>query len=297
MNAQVTADVVRYETPAAAHRLLGLSCTGYGATARKTQACGPRALDCYAAVYVSRGAGWIETAASAGRARLGDGALIWLYPGVAHTYAPDAPGWTEQWVMFEGPLADTSERLGFLSRARPVQRVGDAPEIAALFDGMRQDVLGGGPLAGVRAATLVYRLIVVAYDLGSGAGTPITEDAPALREVRLTLARLEERAFQPVDMEAIARDCAMGYSTLRRRFKQATGYSPKEYILRVRLSRAKELLMLTSRSVTEIAAAVGFDDPYYFSRLFRHKEGLSPTRFRAQQQAGRGMPLPSSRTT
>ncbi len=56
----------------------------------------------------------------------------------------------------------------------------------------------------------------------------------------------------------------------------------------MRLSRAKELLTLTPRSVEDIAATVGFDDPYYFSRLFRRKEGMSPTQFRVQEQAGRG---------
>lgn len=292
MGEQVLTDVVRYETPATTHRMLGLSCTGYGSILRKTQPCGPRTLDGYAAVYVSEGVGWLETATT-GRMRVGGGALMWLYPGVSHTYAPDAPGWSEQWVLFEGPLAETCEHLGLLSRARPLQQVGPGSdpavgggdEIAGLFRGIRQDFAAGGPLAGVRAAALVFRLVAVAHDTGHGVDV---EGAVLPRDVQFALARLDASAYRPVDLEALAREVHVGYSTLRRRFKQATGYSPKEYILRVRLSRAKELLTLTSQSVTEIARAVGFDDPYYFSRLFRRKEGVSPLRFRAQQQAGVG---------
>ncbi len=278
-------DVVRYETPAATHRLLGLSCTGYGATERKTWACEPRILDGYAVVYVSAGSGWIETAVTTGRLPIEGPALVWLFPNVMHAYTPDARGWTERWIMFEGTLPETFARLGFLSPARPVTPVDAVPEIATLFAQMQTDFMAGGPLAGLLAATLVQRLIVVAH---RGDQAPMSGDAPSSQDVRRVVAWLDEQALRPLDFAAIARESGMGYSTLRRRFKEATGYSLKEYVLRIRLSRAKELLTLTSQSVEDIAIAVGFDDPYYFSRLFRHKEGRAPTRFRAQQQAGRG---------
>jgi len=285
MTDQPITDVVRYDTPAAAHRLVGLTCTGYGATGHKTEVCGPRTLECYAVVYVSAGTGWLETAATGERLRVGNGTLFWLFPDVAHTYAPDPAGWTEQWVLFDGALPETFARLGFLSPLRPVVFAPGVPDIATLFAQMRTDVLSGDPLAGLLAATLVQRLIVVAHRTTQGASA---EDASGWSGIDQVLARLDEQAFHPLAIDTVARESGMGYSTLRRRFKEATGYSPKEYVLRVRLSRAKELLTLTPRSVEDIAATVGFDDPYYFSRLFRRKEGMSPTQFRVQEQAGRG---------
>ncbi len=192
--------------------------------------------------------------------------------------------------MFEGTLPETFACLGFLSPARPVTPVDAVPEIATLFAQIQTDFLAGGPLAGLLAATLVQRLIIVAH--GSDQA-PMSGDALSSRGVRRALVRLDEQALRPLDFARIARESDMGYSTLRRRFKEVTGYSPKEYALRIRLSRAKELLTLTARSVEDIAAAVGFDDPYYFSRLFRRKEGLAPTRFRAQQQADRVIRPPS----
>jgi AraC family transcriptional regulator, arabinose operon regulatory protein len=281
MSDAAQSDFVRYETPAATHRHVGLSCLGVGATARKTQVCGPRTLGCYGAVYVDAGAGWLETAATSGRLRIRAGTLVWLFPAVTHTYAPDESGWSELWVLFGGPLAQTFECLGFLTASHPVLHVHDAREITALFAQMRADFATGSPLAGLLGAALVHRLIVVARSSGDAAGFA---SASPSRDVQLALARIEERALQPLDLDAVARECGMGYSTLRRRFKQATGYSPKEYILRVRLRRAKELLALTSWSVADVATAVGFDDPYYFSRLFHAKEGLAPTVFRAQQR-------------
>lgn len=112
-------EFARYETPAATHRALGLCCTGSGFAMRKRYVCGPRTLGCYGAVFVGKGSGWIETAATFGRLPIDGGALFWLFPTIAHTYAPDPSGWVERWVLFEGPLADTFEQLGFISPARP----------------------------------------------------------------------------------------------------------------------------------------------------------------------------------
>ena len=278
------AEFARYETPAASHRLLGLSCTGFGYAPCKRYPFGPRTLGSYAAVFVTKGSGWLETSATTGRLPVQSGMLFWLFPTVTHTYSPDGHGWAEQWVLFEGPLAETFESLGFISPAHPVVRVGQAPEIATLFAQLNVDVTEGGPLAGVLAAALVYRLVIVAHHIGSGLEA---NDSPALN-LKLAMARLEERALQPLDIADIARECHLGYSTFRRHFKLATGYSPKEYVLRVRLRAAKQLLAFTNQSVADVAAAVGFDDAFYFSRLFRTKEGLSPTLFRQQQGVNGG---------
>ncbi|ELS52493.1 putative transcriptional regulator [Streptomyces viridochromogenes Tue57] len=61
------------------------------------------------------------------------------------------------------------------------------------------------------------------------------------------------------------------------------GRSPKDYMLGIRLGRAKELLAATELPVAAVARRVGHDDPAYFSRLFTRRVGTAPVRFRAQQ--------------
>src|SRR5207247_435265 len=95
----------------------------------------------------------------------------------------------------QGPLAQTFERLGFLSAAHPVLHVRDTREIAALFAQMRADFATGSPLAGLLGAALVHRLIVVARSTGDVAG--FTGASPS-RDVRLAMARIEEHALQPL---------------------------------------------------------------------------------------------------
>ena len=70
---------------------------------------------------------------------------------------------------------------------------------------------------------------------------------------------------------------AVSYTHL---FHQRTGFSPLEYLTRLRLNHASQLMAETALSIAEIARAVGYEDPLYFSRLFRRKMGVSPTEFR-----------------
>ena len=63
-------------------------------------------------------------------------------------------------------------------------------------------------------------------------------------------------------------------------FMQYEGIAPKEYILRRKIEIARDLLENTPLSIIEIASASGFPDVYSFSRLFKVKTGMSPTKFR-----------------
>ncbi len=65
-----------------------------------------------------------------------------------------------------------------------------------------------------------------------------------------------------------------------RKFKEYTGYSPHTYLIRLRMERARNLLLTSNFSVSEISFAVGYDNPLYFSRLFRKYTGSSPSEFR-----------------
>lgn len=63
-------------------------------------------------------------------------------------------------------------------------------------------------------------------------------------------------------------------------FKQSTGYSPIDYLIRIRLEKAASLLTETDASLRTISAGVGYKDVYYFSRLFKKKLGVSPAEYR-----------------
>lgn len=97
------------------------------------------------------------------------------------------------------------------------------------------------------------------------------------------LAAIEyiHRSFQnPIDIDALARMENMSCTAFRTAFRQHTGVSPNEYIIAQRISAACQLLSQTDRSVSAIAADVGYPDQYYFSRIFRKKMGVPPLKYR-----------------
>ena len=67
---------------------------------------------------------------------------------------------------------------------------------------------------------------------------------------------------------------------LRRIFKQDFNISPIKYINCLKLDKAKNMLQSSNYTINEIALSVGYDDPYYFSRVFKRETGLSPSEYK-----------------
>jgi AraC-like DNA-binding protein len=63
-------------------------------------------------------------------------------------------------------------------------------------------------------------------------------------------------------------------------FRKATGMSPLDYFIHLKLQKACLLLYSTETKVKKVAGAIGYDDPYYFSRLFKKHMKLSPEQYR-----------------
>ena len=85
-----------------------------------------------------------------------------------------------------------------------------------------------------------------------------------------------------VDSKIIEKLFSINYDYANRIFKQYFGLSINRYRNKRRIDRAKFLLVTTDKTLEEIAQEVGFDDKYYFSRLFAKYEGISPLQYRSR---------------
>ncbi len=72
----------------------------------------------------------------------------------------------------------------------------------------------------------------------------------------------------------------MSTSWFIRSLKQYTGMTPVQYIILIRIAKARTLLESTDYSINEIASIVGYDNPLYFSRIFKKHTGSSPANYR-----------------
>ena len=68
--------------------------------------------------------------------------------------------------------------------------------------------------------------------------------------------------------------------SFKRRFRQATGMAPMEYVQNLRLEEAKQWLETSDKAVEAIAETLGYEDARFFNRLFRRKVGLTPAQYR-----------------
>ncbi|TNJ64815.1 helix-turn-helix domain-containing protein [Paenibacillus hemerocallicola] len=91
---------------------------------------------------------------------------------------------------------------------------------------------------------------------------------------------MHQQYGQPITLESLADMLDCNTRQFLRMFKSRHNTSPIDYLTHVRLTRAKELLLQTDCTLKEIAESVGYSDSYYFSRVFKKYEGVSPTSFK-----------------
>ncbi|MEO1803938.1 MAG: ATP-binding protein [Bacteroidota bacterium] len=103
------------------------------------------------------------------------------------------------------------------------------------------------------------------------------EDEFITQARKLILANLDNNKYRG---EALGRDLAMSRTNIHRKIKALTGLSTCHFIRNIKIDHAKELLTTSSMQVAEVAYAVGFNDPSYFSRIFSDRVGTTPGEWR-----------------
>ena len=103
--------------------------------------------------------------------------------------------------------------------------------------------------------------------------------------VEYAVRYIEQYYSLPIDWKKLASSCNYSYDYFRHMFKETTGVSPIEYLITCKLNAAKELLLHTKLSCTEIAERCGFSNNVQFSQLFKEAYGASPTEYRKASKA------------
>ena len=122
------------------------------------------------------------------------------------------------------------------------------------------------------------RIISVFYDMLHAISTDKSSAllAPALRFI--------ENNFSKEDLTnaALAEECRISEVYFRRIFRKELGVTPRQYIIDMRISRAKQLLSEGQKKISAIAEECGFSSTYHFCRSFKERVGTTPSEFRSQ---------------
>lgn len=98
-------------------------------------------------------------------------------------------------------------------------------------------------------------------------------------------AWIRERLAHPNPVAGMVHRSGLPERTFKRRFSRATGTSPLDYVHTLRVEAAKQRLESTKEATDDVAAAVGYDDPAFFRRLFKRRTGVTPARYRTRFRA------------
>lgn len=103
-----------------------------------------------------------------------------------------------------------------------------------------------------------------------------------MNEIDAAVQYFHTNYHKSISIEDYAAKHNMSTSWFIRNFKEYTNVTPAQYILSLRISNARTLLETTSYNVSEISNIIGYDNPLYFSRIFKKQCGMSPSEFRKQ---------------
>jgi AraC-like DNA-binding protein len=239
-----------------------------------------RIFDEYALIYITRGQGTFKTEGDRSY-RIGPGSMFMLFPEVWHWYAPDQEtGWDEYWVGFKGEYPERLVAESFFSPMEPVFDIGLHDFVLesynSIYDLARFEQPGYQQVLGSQISGLLAHTSRL-----SRQHDPISEDERLVERAKFLLA---DNITEELDIGWLSRSLGLGYSRFRTMFKHHTGLSPYQYFLNLKISRAKDLLQQGSYSVKEISHMLSFDDPYYFSHLFKKKTGTAPSRWKSPER-------------
>ena len=109
----------------------------------------------------------------------------------------------------------------------------------------------------------------------------------AAQKIERSIAYMVQHINRPLQVATLAAEARVSPSHFFALFKQRIGCPPMDYFTRLRMRHACRLLDTTSASVKEAAAALGYDDPFYFSRVFKSVNKVAPSVYRRRLREGR----------
>lgn len=212
------------------------------------------------------------------------GDAMLLHPGAPHDYGtePTVGRWDFYWAHFLPRPAWTTWLLwDELAPGLSQVRVGDPTatgRIAAAFDRLLCDVIGPEPWGERLAENALEEAILLIAQAHNRSARRVAD--PRVSQV---IQELNRRYREPLTVADLAATVHLSPSRLAHLFREATGEAPIQMLLHLRLRQAARLLEFSTLGVAEIAAEVGFESPFYFSRQFRRQFGVSPAAYRAQR--------------
>lgn len=247
---------------------------------------GPAARNHYLFHYVISGTGKLMADNSSGQTveyQIKSGQGFMLFPHQISTYIADRHlPWEYVWIEFDGLRAKEAVEIAGLNR--------DAPVYRASSKDLRNEMMNEMLYIVKHSSDSPFHLIGHLYlfiDYFTRSITSVRmKQSGKLRDfyIKEALSYIEQNFQNDISVEDIAAFCGLNRSYFGKIFHDTLEKSPQEFLINYRMTKAAELLKLTTLSIADIGNAVGYPNQLHFSRAFKNIYGMSPRNWRNENR-------------
>ncbi len=239
---------------------------------------GPGVRDHYLVHYVSSGQGTYTCRGEEYTLKKGD--MFLIFPSEVVQYRAGAYNpWEYYWVGFNGTDAHRMIAMAGFQPDNPVIR---ADETDAIREALLRIYLSRGNTPAADVEMAAYLQLFLASLIRRRGELPTTPGSRGY--LAQALRYIQHNYAGAIGVSDIAAFVGVSRSQLYRAFEAEFGQSPHEYLQKYRISEACTLLRNGGLTVAEVAGSVGFNDPLYFSRVFRQMKGCTPTTYQKKKR-------------
>ncbi|OGV33424.1 MAG: hypothetical protein A2020_07680 [Lentisphaerae bacterium GWF2_45_14] len=230
----------------------------------------PRSFEFYNISHMWKGRGWFWTPKE-GRNNFNAGYGVMLQPGLTHDYN-GYDSYTEDFICFTGPLADRMARSGIITPG--IKKIGPLrllPPIIEMASNPSRD-------SQIKANIALQNILVKLYfenlhDEKKSSSNDAIENL--IQEIISTPSKWWT-------VSEMAETVNLSINQFIKVFTKQTGLTPKKYIDTLKIKLAAETLHNSSENLAQLAARLGYRDPFHFSKRFKEITGFSPANYRQQ---------------
>lgn len=189
--------------------------------------------------------------------------------------------WTYMWIGFSGSCAETNLASAGFSRTEPVRKVRCVPRIGNYIDKILEayQTSDQDRLKRNGMLLLIFAELIRDYAQHS-AGSETDLGNPGAVYVKEAVRYIGLHYNQRIRIQELADQVGVNRSYLTSSFQKTLGCSPRDYLVRVKMEKAREMLVGTDMQIRVVAASVGYTDPLAFSKTFKQSYGMSPRTYR-----------------
>ncbi len=234
-------------------------------------------IDEWVLIYCTDGKGWCAFREE--KHEISADNAILLPPGEPHAYAAATRSpWTIYWVHIIGHQMEKFVETFDINPADPVMRLRHGGQLIHHFDEF-YDVLkyGYNPPALLALSTSLAHFL---GEMNLQRSRSVSKPREVEENIYATIEFMQQNLFGKVTLSELAQYARLSVSHYTTNFSALTGTTPIKFFIDLKMRKAAEILHDSDGRIKDVAAMLGFDDPYYFSRCFSKSMGCSPTTYR-----------------